>query len=114
MGGTKCLEEAQDIRLKASVKELMDAGLDETAMEILLLFSAKEKEKAKMRQARGIAEARKNGVHIGRPPKRMPSNFGEVIALWESKRLPMETALGLCGVSESTFFRWVKAYRQKI
>ncbi len=66
-----------------------------------------------IKQAAGIAAAKKRGVRFGRPMIQLPPNFEQIVAEWESKKIPLDVALRLCGMSSSTFFRRVREYRQR-
>jgi DNA invertase Pin-like site-specific DNA recombinase len=68
------------------------------------------------RQAEGIAAAKLRGVKFGRPVKKPPENFAEIVRQWECGKLMTKTALALTGLTENTFYRRVrecKAVRQK-
>jgi len=64
------------------------------------------------RQAEGIASAKRRGVHLGRPIKRPPENFGELVKQWEDKKLSMKEILTLTGFSEATFYNRLREFRQ--
>jgi len=68
----------------------------------------------RQRQAEGIAAAKLRGVHIGRPKKTVPENFGELVKLWESKVLKTSDMLLLCKMSRANFYRRLKEYRQSL
>ena len=64
------------------------------------------------RQAEGIAAAQRRGVHMGRPRKKLPDNFGELVKLWERKQMPLSKVLEQCGdICEATFYRKLSEYR---
>lgn len=74
----------------------------------------RERERQKARQAAGIAAAKQRGVKFGRPSVGTPPNFGAIVEAWEQKQLSVHTAVRLCGMSEATFFRRVRAYRKQL
>lgn len=91
---------------------LESAGLEEETFSLLLRLSRREREECRQRQAQGIAAARAKGVWLGRPKAELPEDFGRIVAEWESKRITLEGALQLCGISRVTFFRRLKQHRE--
>jgi DNA invertase Pin-like site-specific DNA recombinase len=64
------------------------------------------------RQAEGIASAKSRGKHLGRPIKKAPSDFGNLIKTWERKEIPLSKVCEECGnISEATFYRRLAEYR---
>ncbi|MCL1866311.1 MAG: recombinase family protein [Oscillospiraceae bacterium] len=63
------------------------------------------------RQAEGIAAAKLRGVKFGRPVKKPPENFAEIVRQWKRGEIMTKTALELTGLTESTFYRRVREYR---
>ena len=83
----------------------------DVGLQILSFVAQSERENIKKRQAEGIAAARKRGIHLGRPTKELPGDFAAVVRQWEEKSISMEEVLRQCKVSQSTFYRRLKAYR---
>ena len=86
-------------------KDLMGTFIADLVLQILSFVAHSERENIKARQAQGIAAAKARGVKFGRPGKEAPVDFGEIVARWEAKNLPIGEALRQCGMSESTFYR---------
>ena len=63
------------------------------------------------RQAEGIAAARIRGVRFGRPIKKSPENFGEVVKLWERGKIRLQDVLEQTGLKEATFYNRLREYR---
>ena len=63
------------------------------------------------RQAEGIAAARKRGVHMGRPLKRSPENFAELVKLWEQGKIDFTEILKQTGLKKATFYNRLREYR---
>ena len=63
------------------------------------------------RQAEGIAAARARGVRFGRPIKKPPENFGELVKQWERGKLPIEEILLRTDLKEATFYRRLREHR---
>jgi len=64
------------------------------------------------RQAEGIASAKARGKHLGRPIKKAPDDFGNLVKAWERKEIPLSKVLEQCGgISAATFYRRLAEYR---
>lgn len=92
-------------------KDLMGTFIADLVLQILSFVAQSERENIRKRQAEGIAAAKARGVHMGRPPKPLPEDFAQMLAAWEAHQMGMQEMLEKCGISESTFFRRVKAFR---
>ena len=92
-------------------KDLMGTFIADLVLQILSFVAQSERESIKKRQAQGIAAAKAKGIHMGRPVKTMPDNFGELVRRWEEKKIPLEQILQQCGMSEATFYRRLREYR---
>lgn len=94
-------------------KDLMGTFIADLVLQILSFVAQSERENIKERQAQGIAAARARGVHLGRPVCPIPDNFPEVVDRWERGELHFADAIQSCKMSESTFYRRLKAYRSE-
>ena len=56
------------------------------------------------RQAEGIKAAKARGVRFGRPAKKSPENFVEVVKLWERRKISFDQALQQTGLKQTTFY----------
>ena len=64
------------------------------------------------RQAEGIASAKARGKHLGRPPKKPPKDFKNLVKRWEHKEISLQKVLDGCGgVCAATFYSWLREYR---
>ena len=63
------------------------------------------------RQAEGIAAAKARGVQFGRPEKKAPENFGELVRLWERGKMPIAEVLAQTGLKEATFYLRLRELR---
>jgi DNA invertase Pin-like site-specific DNA recombinase len=64
------------------------------------------------RQAEGIAAAKRRGVHMGRPIKRPPENFAELVRQWERGEIPVGEVLKQTGLKQATFYNRLREFRQ--
>ncbi len=90
---------------------LMGTLIADIVLQILSFVAQNERENIRQRQAEGIAAAKRRGVRFGRPVKKLPSNFGELVQKWEHKQITTEEMLNLCDMSYATFYVKLKAYR---
>lgn len=89
-------------------KDLMGTFIADLVLQILSFVAQSEREKIKERQAQGIAAAKARGVKFGRPKKKLPENFEDLVRMWEEKKIPLGEIIKLCEVSEATFYRKVR------
>lgn len=92
-------------------RDLMGTFIADLVLQILSFVAQSERENIRKRQAEGIAAAKARGVVFGRPAKAAPDDFAEIVGDWESGRQSFQAALGLSGMSESTFYRRLREYR---
>lgn len=92
-------------------KDLMGTFIADLVLQILSFVAQSERENVKKRQAEGIAAAKKQGVHLGRPIKKMPDDFETIVKQWEERAISTVEVLQQCKISQSTFYRRLKNYR---
>jgi len=93
---------------------LSTPGMNEEIKQALQIVQQQERKLRRQRQAEGIAAAKARGVPFGRPRIETPANFAVIVSEWEHKRISLDTASKLCGMSSSTFFRRVREHRRKL
>ncbi len=94
-------------------KDLLGTFLSDIVLQVLSFVAQNERENIRRRQAEGIAAAKARGVRFGRPGKKLPPDFEQLVRSWEKKQLTLTRVLEMCDVSESTFFRRVREIRRK-
>ena len=94
-------------------KDLMGAFLADTVLAVLSFVAQNERETIRKRQSEGIKAARARGVHLGRPIKRPPENFGKLVKLWESGKISFSEILEQTGFKQSTFYNRLREYRRE-
>ena len=80
-------------------------------LQILSYVAEQERKFCKQRQAEGISAAKARGVHLGRPKKKAPENFADVVRLWERGKITFAEALGQTGLKQATFYRRLREFR---
>ena len=93
-------------------KDLMGTFIADLVLQILSFVAQSERESIKKRQAEGIAAARASGKHLGRPAKKQPKNFENLVKRWKQKEISLQKVLAECGgVCPATFYNWLHKYR---
>jgi DNA invertase Pin-like site-specific DNA recombinase len=92
-------------------KDLMGTFLADIVLAVLSMVAEKERENIRQRQAEGIASARARGVKFGRPTKKPPENFGELIALSDKGKISHAEIMELTGLKHSAFYSRLREYR---
>lgn len=91
--------------------DLMGTFIADLVLQILSFVAQNERENIKKRQAEGIAAAEAKGIQFGRPKVPVPADFVKIVGQWEKRQLSISDVLNQCGMSESTFYRKLRAYR---
>ena len=84
-------------------KDLMGTFLSDIVLQVLSFVAENERTNIRLRQAEGIAAAKKRGVRFGRPPGPLPDNFHEVYQQWKNGRITGLAAAEACKMPMSTF-----------
>lgn len=93
-------------------KDLMGPFIADLVLQILSFVAQNERENIKQRQAQGIAAAKARGVQFGRPGLPEPAHFAELFKTWENRLITIDQITARYGISESTFYRRLRAYRK--
>jgi len=98
-----------------SLKEHIDTTTP-TGRFTLTIFAAVaelEREHILQRQAEGIAAAKSRGVHLGRPIKKPPENFAEIVRQWERGKISFGEALKQTRLKQATFYNRLRELRSR-
>lgn len=93
-------------------KNLDKKFVADLVLQILSYVANKERENIRKRQADGIALAKANGQHIGRPKAVKPENWNEVYSEWKSKKITAVAAMKVLGLKTNTFYSFVAQERE--
>ena len=91
-------------------KNLMGTFIADVVLQLLSFVAQNERENIRKRQAEGIKAAKLRGVRFGRPVKKPPKNFVEIVKMWEHGKLMTKEVLKLLNLTESTFYRRYREY----
>ncbi|MDR1700895.1 MAG: recombinase family protein [Lachnoclostridium sp.] len=92
-------------------KDLMGTFIADIVLQLLSFVAQNERENIKKRQAEGIAAAQARGVQFGRPEKKLPNNFEELVRKWEKKKIDTAEIVRLCGMCRASFYAKLKEYK---
>lgn len=93
-------------------KDLLGTFIADLVLQILSFVAENERANIRKRQAEGIAAAKAKGVRFGRHKKEVPDNFSEIVEEWERKQFRLSDLTTKYNISESTFYRRLREYRQ--
>lgn len=94
-------------------KDLMGTFLSDIVLALLSYVAENERINIHQRQAEGIAAAKLRGVRFGRPVKKPPMNFQNLVSQWKAHKLTLPEIANICDMSESTFYRRLRELRAK-
>ena len=92
-------------------KDLLGTFVADLVLQVLSFAAHNERDNIRKRQAEGIAAAKARGVHMGRPNKKVPDDFPEIVKQWEKKQITIKEAASRCDMCESTFYKKLREYR---
>ena len=91
-----------DTRDKADT--LLGKFISDIVLQVLSFVAENERDNIRMRQAEGIAAAKKKGVRFGRPPKIYTKEFLAVAESYAKKQIKLADALCATHMTASNFF----------
>lgn len=92
-------------------KDLMGTFIADLVLQILSFVAESERVNIRKRQEQGIAAAKAKGVRFGRPGLAVPKEFPAIVGQWEHKKITLPEALKQSGMSQATFYRRLREYR---
>jgi len=93
-------------------KDLIGNFVSNLVLEVLSFVAEQERDNIKQRQAEGIAIAKAQGKHLGRPNTEYPKNFKEVYSQWKDEKITGVKAMELMGIKKTTFYKLIKQFEQ--
>ncbi len=89
-------------------KDLLGTFISDLVLQVLSFVSQTEREFIHQRQTEGIAAAKLRGVKFGRPPTQLDQETLHIVWEWQHKKRTAKESAELLGISERTFFNYVK------
>lgn len=97
-----------------ATNDVIQSAIQKATATILSAFAEKERQDIKQRQAEGIALAKAQGKHLGRPQKEITQEFEDAYKEWKEGSITARFAMKKSKIhSASTFYRVVKRYEQE-
>ncbi|MDR2167769.1 MAG: recombinase family protein [Clostridiales bacterium] len=93
-------------------KDLLGTFISDLVLQILSFTAESERENIRKRQAEGIKSAKARGIKFGRPQTLPPDNFGELVKLWDNKKISREEIIRQSGLKQTTFYCRLQEYRK--
>ncbi|CAG9615088.1 Putative transposon Tn552 DNA-invertase bin3 [Bacillus rhizoplanae] len=97
-----------------STNDVIQSAIQKATLTILSAFAEKERIDIKQRQAEGIALARKQGKHLGRPPVEITEKFIEAYKEWKSGSITAVGAMKKYDIKRSSFYKLAKQYEERM
>ncbi|MGG0184950.1 recombinase family protein [Bacillus rhizoplanae] len=97
-----------------STNDVIQSTIQKATLTILSAFAEKERIDIKQRQAEGIALARKQGKHLGRPPVEITEKFIEAYKEWKSGSITAVGAMKKYDIKRSSFYKLAKQYEERM
>lgn len=91
-------------------KDLLGSFISDLILSVLGYVAEQETQFRKQRQAEGIAIAKANGKHLGRPTIEYPNNWETVYKQWKNKEITAVKSMSLLNLKKNTFYKLVKQY----
>ena len=95
-------------------KDLMGTFLSDIVLQVLSFVAENERVNIRQRQREGIAMAKRRGIHLGRPIKKLPSKFVQIYDQWWRRQITGKEAARRCRMPLSTFYRKAKEHREDL
>lgn len=88
---------------------LMGTLITDLVLQLLSFAQETERNAIRERQREGILAARARGKALGRPKKKIPDNYEEIVEQWRSGRITQSEMLEQLSISKTTFYRMQNA-----
>ncbi len=91
-------------------KDLLGSFISDLILSVLGYVAEQETEFRKQRQSEGIAIAKAQGKHLGRPKAKYPSNWEVEYQNWKQGFQTAKDTMDNLGLKRTTFYKLVKQY----
>ena len=93
-------------------KDLLGTFISDLILQVLAYVGQQETDFRKQRQAEGIALAKEQGKHLGRPKATYPPKWEDIYNQWINKQITATKAMELLELKRNTFYKLAKEYRE--
>jgi len=94
-------------------KDLLGTLIADLVLSLLSYVANAERINIRKRQQEGIKSAMARGVKFGRPIKKAPEDFGELVKRWEKKEISFDEILEITGLKHTSFYSRLREHRGK-
>lgn len=91
-------------------KDLLGDFISNLILQVLSYVAQQETDFRKQRQQEGIAIAKEQGKHLGRPKAEYPSNWESEYKTWKEGTQTAKATMENLGLKRTTFYKLVKQY----
>ena len=91
-------------------KDLLGDFISNLILQVLSYVAQQETDFRKQRQSEGIAIAKQQGKHLGRPIAEYPSNWNEQYKAWKEGQQTAKATMDNLQLKRTTFYKLVKQY----
>ena len=92
-------------------KDLLGTLIADLVLTLLSYVAHNERDNIRQRQTEGISAAKARGVRFGRPKKKPPENFNDLVKQWEYGKLTLQALLEQTGLKIATFYNRLRELR---
>ena len=94
-------------------KDLLGTFISDLILQVLAYVAQQERDNIKQRQAEGIAIAKAQGKHLGRPKAEYPEDFEAVYRKWKEGEFTAKKAMHELDLKTTTFYKLVKQFESR-
>ncbi|WP_010243750.1 recombinase family protein [Acetivibrio cellulolyticus] len=94
-------------------KDLLGTFISDLILQVLAYVAEQERHNIKKRQEEGIAAAKIQGKHLGRPKTKTPENFTIVYEKWINKEITARAAMKELNLKPTTFYNLLNLQKSK-
>jgi DNA invertase Pin-like site-specific DNA recombinase len=123
MGADIVVLENETLFDSGKFKQMGDMGklMEDQFLSLLSFVAEQERKKIRQRQAEGIAVAKAEGKHLGRPQlnyaalsKEQKNTFETIYPIWERKEITAVEFMDKLNLKKNTFYKIVKEYEGQL
>lgn len=82
-------------------------------LQVLAYVAQQERDNIKQRQSEGIAVAKAQGKHLGRPKAEYPTGWKNIYEQWKVEKITAKRAMDELGLKRTTFYKLVGQHERK-
>lgn len=86
-------------------KDLLGTFISDLILQVLAYVAEQERQNIKQRQGEGIAVAKAQGKHLGRPTAKHPENWQQVYTDWKQGNITANKAMEKLKMTRTTFYK---------